>query len=262
MIRVAAPMHDVGKVAVPDSVLLKPGPLDPQERADMQRHTVIGHDVLAGSDTEVIQLAASIALTHHERFDGAGYPAGQPARRSPSRAGSPRWRTSSTRSPATGSTAARYPWSGRSRWSEWAAAPSSTRRSPTSCWSRWTRSSRSAGPRRARGRLALGVLRPVHRPVGVLQNPAGVSGPSPLSAMPMLASNPRSSRSPSVGSRSAAFTRSTSCSASGRPVTFSRTSTNSSPPHRATVSLGRTAPRIRRPRPSARDRRPRGRARR
>ena len=76
MMRVAAPMHDVGKVAVPDAVLLKPGPLDPMERADMERHTLIGHDVLSGSDTEVIQLAASIALTHHERFDGAGYPAG------------------------------------------------------------------------------------------------------------------------------------------------------------------------------------------
>jgi putative two-component system response regulator len=76
MIRVAAPMHDVGKVAVPDAVLLKPGPLDPQERSDMERHTVIGHEVLSGSETEVIQLAASIALTHHERFDGTGYPEG------------------------------------------------------------------------------------------------------------------------------------------------------------------------------------------
>ena len=76
MIRAAAPMHDVGKVAVPDAVLLKPGPLDQQERAHMQNHTVIGHDVLSGSDTKVIQLAASIALTHHERFDGKGYPAG------------------------------------------------------------------------------------------------------------------------------------------------------------------------------------------
>ena len=83
MMRVAAPLHDVGKVAVPDAVLLKPGPLDPQERADMQRHTVIGHEVLAGSDAEVIQLAASIALTHHERFDGAGYPAGIAGREIP-----------------------------------------------------------------------------------------------------------------------------------------------------------------------------------
>ncbi len=83
MIRVASPMHDVGKVAVPDSVLLKPGPLDPRERADMQRHTVIGHDVLSGSDTEVIQMAATIALTHHERFDGTGYPAGIAGREIP-----------------------------------------------------------------------------------------------------------------------------------------------------------------------------------
>ena len=82
-IRAAAPMHDVGKVAVPDAVLMKPGPLDPQERADMERHTVIGHDVLSGSETEVIQLAASIALTHHERFDGTGYPAGIAGREIP-----------------------------------------------------------------------------------------------------------------------------------------------------------------------------------
>jgi putative two-component system response regulator len=82
-IRVAAPMHDVGKVAVPDSVLLKPGPLDPREREDMERHTVIGHDVLSGSEAEVIQLAASIALTHHERFDGTGYPAGVAGREIP-----------------------------------------------------------------------------------------------------------------------------------------------------------------------------------
>jgi putative two-component system response regulator len=83
MIGLAAPMHDVGKVAVPDAVLLKPGPLDAAERTDMERHTVIGHDVLAGSDTEVLQLAASIALSHHERFDGDGYPEGTGGREIP-----------------------------------------------------------------------------------------------------------------------------------------------------------------------------------
>ena len=75
-IRLAAPLHDVGKVAVPDAVLLKPGPLDDAEREQMQQHTLVGHDVLSGGGTELLTLAASIALTHHERLDGTGYPKG------------------------------------------------------------------------------------------------------------------------------------------------------------------------------------------
>lgn len=72
----AAPMHDAGKVAVPDAVLLKPGPLTAQEREVMQRHAQLGHDLLRGSGSEVLELAADIALHHHERMDGTGYPQG------------------------------------------------------------------------------------------------------------------------------------------------------------------------------------------
>ncbi len=75
-IDLAAPMHDVGKVAIPDSILLKPGELSQGEREVMQRHTQIGHDILAYSGSPLLDLAAEIALTHHERFDGSGYPAG------------------------------------------------------------------------------------------------------------------------------------------------------------------------------------------
>ncbi|MDQ6914387.1 MAG: HD domain-containing protein [Actinomycetota bacterium] len=76
LIRVASPMHDVGKLAVPDSVLLKPGPLNPAERAVMQTHAEVGRELLAGSGEELPELAATITWTHHERFDGSGYPRG------------------------------------------------------------------------------------------------------------------------------------------------------------------------------------------
>ena len=72
----ASAMHDVGKVAVPDHVLLKPGPLNADERHQMERHAEIGKDVLQTTNTELMNLAATIAWTHHERFDGAGYPRG------------------------------------------------------------------------------------------------------------------------------------------------------------------------------------------
>jgi putative two-component system response regulator len=75
-LRLASTMHDIGKVAIPDSVLLKPGPLTSDERTLMERHAVIGHDMLAGSPSSILQLAATIALTHHERHDGSGYPRG------------------------------------------------------------------------------------------------------------------------------------------------------------------------------------------
>jgi putative two-component system response regulator len=73
---IASPMHDVGKIAVPDRILLKPGPLTPDERRDMERHAEVGHALLTGSDSELLELAATIAWTHHERFDGSGYPRG------------------------------------------------------------------------------------------------------------------------------------------------------------------------------------------
>jgi PAS domain S-box-containing protein len=76
LLRTAAPMHDVGKVATPDGVLQKEGPLTPEERKEMERHTTVGYEILADSESELLQLAATIALTHHERFDGAGYPQG------------------------------------------------------------------------------------------------------------------------------------------------------------------------------------------
>jgi putative two-component system response regulator len=76
MLRVASPMHDVGKLGVADSILLKPGPLTAEERALMERHAEIGYRILAGSRTELLQTAAAIAWTHHERLDGSGYPRG------------------------------------------------------------------------------------------------------------------------------------------------------------------------------------------
>lgn len=75
-LRLASPLHDVGKIGIPDTVLLKPGPLAPGERSLVERHTEIGYRLLAGTGSELLELAASIALTHHERFDGSGYPRG------------------------------------------------------------------------------------------------------------------------------------------------------------------------------------------
>ena len=72
----AAPMHDIGKIGIPDSILLKPGPLDPDEWEEMKRHTTIGAELLAGSSSPIVQLGEVIALTHHERWDGSGYPRG------------------------------------------------------------------------------------------------------------------------------------------------------------------------------------------
>ncbi len=76
LLRAAAPMHDVGKIATPDDVLRKPGALTLEERREMERHTVVGHEILAGSDSELLQMAAVIALSHHEHWDGSGYPQG------------------------------------------------------------------------------------------------------------------------------------------------------------------------------------------
>ena len=75
-IELAAPLHDIGKIAIPDEVLLKPGPLDEQQLGIMRRHPQIGHELLSGSQNRFIQVGALIALRHHERFDGSGYPDG------------------------------------------------------------------------------------------------------------------------------------------------------------------------------------------
>jgi response regulator RpfG family c-di-GMP phosphodiesterase len=75
-IAVAAPLHDIGKIAIPDSLLLKAGRFTEHEREEMQRHTSIGAEMLAGASSGPLTLAREIALTHHERWDGSGYPNG------------------------------------------------------------------------------------------------------------------------------------------------------------------------------------------
>ena len=72
----AAPMHDVGKIGIPDAVLRKPGPLDADEWATMRRHPEIGAEIIGEYPSGVLQLAREIALAHHEKWDGSGYPRG------------------------------------------------------------------------------------------------------------------------------------------------------------------------------------------
>jgi putative two-component system response regulator len=72
----AARLHDVGKLAIPETILLKPGRLEPDEVQIMRTHTVHGHRILADSSSAILRAGAEIALCHHERFDGSGYPAG------------------------------------------------------------------------------------------------------------------------------------------------------------------------------------------
>ncbi len=75
-IEYAAPMHDIGKIGIHDDVLLKPGKFEPQEWLTMQQHTTIGHAILSNSQSRYIQTGSIIALSHHEKFDGTGYPHG------------------------------------------------------------------------------------------------------------------------------------------------------------------------------------------
>jgi putative two-component system response regulator len=72
----AAPMHDVGKLGIPDAILQKPGPLDEREWEIMRRHPEIGAEILGDADSGLLQMASRIALAHHEKWDGSGYPAG------------------------------------------------------------------------------------------------------------------------------------------------------------------------------------------
>jgi putative two-component system response regulator len=74
LLRLASPLHDAGKIAISEAILRKPGPLTADERLEMERHTEFGHELLAGSGSELLDLAATLALTHHERWDGTGYP--------------------------------------------------------------------------------------------------------------------------------------------------------------------------------------------
>jgi len=76
LLRAAAPMHDVGTIAVPAGVLHKRDRLTESERRHMQTHTTVGHQILVDSESALLKMAATIALTHHERFDGSGYPRG------------------------------------------------------------------------------------------------------------------------------------------------------------------------------------------
>jgi hypothetical protein len=76
MVRLAAMLHDIGKLAVPDSILKKPGKLTPEERLVMQEHAIAGYNLLANSDSPMLVMGAVIAATHHEKWDGSGYPQG------------------------------------------------------------------------------------------------------------------------------------------------------------------------------------------
>lgn len=76
LMSLASAMHDVGKIAIPDAILLKPGPLTAEERSEMEQHAERGQRILGGSASPVMRLAAEIAASHHERWDGRGYPYG------------------------------------------------------------------------------------------------------------------------------------------------------------------------------------------
>jgi two-component system response regulator RpfG len=75
-IELASPLHDIGKIGIPDGILLKPGALDDAEWAVMRRHPLIGHEILKGSASKYVRMGALIALGHHEKYDGSGYPNG------------------------------------------------------------------------------------------------------------------------------------------------------------------------------------------
>jgi putative two-component system response regulator len=72
----ASPMHDIGKIGIPDHILLKPGGFEPHEWEIMKSHTTIGADILSGDDSDILNMAREIAFTHHEKWDGSGYPRG------------------------------------------------------------------------------------------------------------------------------------------------------------------------------------------
>ncbi|GAB4294955.1 MAG: response regulator [Desulfuromonadia bacterium] len=75
-LRLGAAMHDIGKIGIPDAILMKPSPLTPEEFEIIKTHTTIGHRILDGSPYPLLQIGGVIALSHHERWDGSGYPAG------------------------------------------------------------------------------------------------------------------------------------------------------------------------------------------
>lgn len=75
-LKLAAPLHDIGKVGIPDSILLKPAKLTPEEFEIMKKHTIIGWNILKNSKSSILQIAEKVAISHHERWDGTGYPYG------------------------------------------------------------------------------------------------------------------------------------------------------------------------------------------
>ncbi|WP_241496676.1 HD-GYP domain-containing protein [Aeromonas caviae] len=77
LLELAAPMHDMGKIGIPDHILKKPGPLTEEEWVIMRSHPRIGYEILRRSDAPIFRMAAEIALHHHEKWDGSGYPAGE-----------------------------------------------------------------------------------------------------------------------------------------------------------------------------------------
>jgi HD-GYP domain-containing protein (c-di-GMP phosphodiesterase class II) len=77
LLKLSSPMHDIGKIAIPDAILLKPGKLNPEEWTVMQSHTTLGYEMLKHSDRKLLKAAAIIANEHHEKWDGNGYPAGK-----------------------------------------------------------------------------------------------------------------------------------------------------------------------------------------
>ena len=79
----ASPMHDVGKIGIPDRILLKPGPLEPDEWELMKRHPEFGAQIIGQHDSSLLRMAATIAMTHHEKWDGSGYPQGLAEERIP-----------------------------------------------------------------------------------------------------------------------------------------------------------------------------------
>jgi len=74
IIELASPLHDIGKIGIPDHILLKEGTLDEDEKATMRKHPIIGYEILQNSPSKYLQMGGEIALAHHERFDGLGYP--------------------------------------------------------------------------------------------------------------------------------------------------------------------------------------------
>jgi putative two-component system response regulator len=82
-LRYASPMHDIGKLVIPDAILKKPSGLTPEEREIIKKHTTLGADIFKGTNSALLKVARIICLTHHERYDGTGYPQGLRGKRIP-----------------------------------------------------------------------------------------------------------------------------------------------------------------------------------